>query len=73
MLGKFTAVIFSSTLGTEGAAVSLLWLLINITHAPSLTPHSPHRGWGEATAGRVRGRLQPELPRHWGVGVHRNG
>lgn len=64
LLGKFTAVIFSSTLGAEGAAVTLLWLLINITHASSPTLHLPHRGRGKATAGRLEGRLQAELPRH---------
>lgn len=33
LLGKFTAVIFSSTLGAEGAVVTLPRLLVHITHA----------------------------------------
>ena len=56
--------IFSSALGAEGAAVALLWPVINITHASILTLHLPHRGRGKATAGRLEGRLQAELPRH---------
>lgn len=64
-MGKFTAVIFSSPSGAEGAAVTLLWLLINITHVLRLTLYFPYRGRGEATAGTMEHRLQPELPRHW--------
>lgn len=56
-MGKFTAVIFSSTLGAEEAAETLLWLLINIISAPSLMLCLPHRGRSEASAGRMEGRL----------------
>lgn len=70
LLGKFTAVIFSST---SGAAVTLLWLLINITHAPSCHFISLHRSKGKAAARRMEGRLQPDFLDTGGLGVHRNG
>lgn len=45
LFGKFTAVIFSCT---SGAAVTLLWLLINITHTPNLPLHFPAQVQGQS-------------------------
>lgn len=72
-MGKFTAVIFSSTLGAEGAAETLLWLLINITRAPRLMLHLPHRGRGRLVRGEWRADFSQNFPDTRRVSVHRNG
>lgn len=56
-MGKFTEEIFFSTLGVEGAAVTLWWLPVNIAHSLPLLPCcvGSHSGGVRLLQGGCRG------------------